>query len=185
MDVSGLAFEIGGDQRTVRRALARGAIRADRVSPRRIVISDDELEYLRANWSQLQALQSALRTEPNVASGILFGSLARGTDVDSASDVDILVELRTDTALEAVRLGERLSERLGQAVQIIRSTGTANAPEFLLNVLEDGRPLVDRSGAWNRLRKRHKSLQRASRAKNTAINQRLSNAFGFEFVDTT
>jgi predicted nucleotidyltransferase len=185
VNVSALASKIGADQRTVRRALARGAIRAERVSPRRIVISSDELEYLRANWPRLQALQRALRTEPNLASAILFGSLARGTDLHAASDIDILVELRTDTALEAARLEARLSERIGQAVQIVRSTAAAGAPDLLLNVLEDGRPLVDRSGAWSRLAKRRPSLQRASRAKTADINRRLSDAFGFEFVGRT
>lgn len=182
MDASTIASEIGADERTVRRAVDRGAIRAERVSPRRIAISDDELGYLRANWATLQGLQRALRTEPNVAAGILFGSLARGTSVGPTSDVDILVELRTDTALEAARLEERLSGRLGQEVQVVRATATADAPDFLLNVIEDGRPLVDRSGAWNRLKRRRKSLERQSRAKNSEINQRLSDAFGVEFV---
>jgi predicted nucleotidyltransferase len=184
MDASTIASAIGADERTVRRALDRGAIRAERVSPRRIAISDDELDYLRANWSRLQGLQRALRTEPNVAAAILFGSLARGTSVDSISDVDILVELRTDTPLEAARLEERLSDRLGQEVQVVRATATADAPDFLLNVIEDGRPLVDRSGAWNRLKKRRRTLEREARASNAEINQRLSDAFGVEFVDT-
>jgi predicted nucleotidyltransferase len=177
-----MALELGADQRTIRRAVERGAIRAERQSPRRITIDNGEVDYLRAHWSDLQTLQRALRTEPNVAAAILFGSFARGIGISANSDVDILVELRVDTATEAARLEERLRERLGIPVQIVRSSRTGDAPDLLLNVLEDGRPLVDRSGAWSRLKRRRKSLQRASAARRARIDARLAEEFGIEFV---
>ena len=130
-----------------------------------------------------QRLQDALRTEPNVAAGILFGSVARGDDRPS-SDVDILVELRKDTPTEAIRLQERLSQALDTRVQVTRASSAELTPEILLSVLDDGRPLVDRSNAWPRLTSRRNGLRRAAAARVAKANERLVGAFGIEFVNS-
>lgn len=153
MDATIVASRIGADARTFRRAVERGAIRARRPSQRRLAIDDDELRYLDEHWCLLFALQALFRTEPNVAAAVLFGSMARG-DATPTSDVDVLVELRRDSATEAVALADRLSARLGRAVQVTRASSAAHAPELLAEVRSDGRPVVDRSGYWRRLQRR-------------------------------
>jgi predicted nucleotidyltransferase len=182
MDASAVAAELGADERTIRRAVERGAIRARRPSPRRLTIDNHELRYLRARWRMLQQLQRALRTEPNVAAGILFGSVARGDD-GPASDIDLLVELKRDTFADASRLEERLTEALGATVQVTRVSDAERAPGVLLEVLEDGRPLVDRSGTWRRLQRRRNSLRRAAAHREDQISKRLAETFGVEAVD--
>jgi predicted nucleotidyltransferase len=181
VDATAIALELNADERTIRRAIERGAIRASRPSPRRLVIDGEELKYLRARWRSLEQLQRALRTERNVASGILFGSVARGDD-DPTSDVDLLVELKKDSRASAASLQERLSEAIGTPVQVTRASDAERAPHVLLDVLQDGRPLVDRSGSWRRLQRRRNSLRRAAAKRTEHLNARLGEAFGVEAV---
>src|SRR5438270_4891112 len=88
-----LARDLGADERTLRRAVRGGIVRARRLTPRTLSLPDVEIEYLRGHWSLLTALRAALRTERNVRLAVLFGSVARGTE-RAHSDLDVLVVLR-------------------------------------------------------------------------------------------
>ena len=153
MDATLVARRLGADPRTIRRAVERGAVKAHRPSQRRLDIDDAELGYLDANWRLLFTLQALLRTEPNVAAAVLFGSLARG-DGAASSDIDLLVDLRRDSATDAEALAGRLAGRLGRDVHITRASSAAHAPGLLAEARADGRPLVDRNGYWRRLQRR-------------------------------
>lgn len=148
-----LALELETSDRTLRRAAARGLIRARRLGPRSAEISAGERNYLRTHWPVLSCLVSALRTEANVRLAVLFGSAARGTDT-LESDLDIAVELVDDDFDRLLYLEERLSRASGRKVQILRVSDAEREPQLLADVLTQGRVLVDRNDAWRRLRRR-------------------------------
>jgi predicted nucleotidyltransferase len=146
-------------ERTLRRGVGSGLIRARRPSSHRLVVSEDEAAWVRRHWSLVGGLRGALRTEPNVELAVLFGSAARGDDLAGISDVDLLVELRRPFpgALEALRL--RLDRQLPAEVQLVSLEGARRNPRLLTEVLRDGRPLVDRGGSWPRLRAQARQAQ--------------------------
>jgi len=148
-----LAVNLGAQERTLRRAVAQGTVRADRTGPRRLRLTDDEREYLRAHWPLLSALRRALRTEHGVRLAVLYGSLARG-DEDESSDLDLLVALADERPSSLYALGRRLqSAGEDRHVDIARLERVrASAPLLLECALEDGRVLVDRDRQWDRLR---------------------------------
>jgi predicted nucleotidyltransferase len=154
-----LADEVGVSERTLRRGVGSELIRARRPSSRGLVVSEDEARWVRLHWSLVGRLRGALRTEPNVELAVLFGSAARGEDLEGISDVDLLVELRRPFpgALEALRL--RLDRQLPAEVQLVPLAGARHNPRLLTEVLRDGRPLVDRGGAWQRLRAQARQAQ--------------------------
>src|SRR5262245_14498650 len=88
--VQELANKLGVDERTLRRAVSQGALRAHRPGPRRLRLAPGEEEYLRSHWQLLANLRNALRTQRRVRLAVLYGSLARG-DEDADSDLDLLV----------------------------------------------------------------------------------------------
>jgi predicted nucleotidyltransferase len=143
-----LASEVGVHERTLRRAVGGGSIRARRPSSRRLLLSEDEGAWVRSHWPLVGRLLAALRTEPNLELAVLFGSVARGDDVVGVSDVDLLVELRRPYpgAIEAMR--ERLDRRVGPTVQLVPLQTARRDPRLLAEILRDGRPLVDRSRLW-------------------------------------
>jgi predicted nucleotidyltransferase len=149
-----LAGEVGVSERTLRRGVSGGLIRARRPSSRRLLVSDEEAAWVRRHWPLVGELRSALRTEPNLELVVLFGSAARGDDVAGISDVDLLVELRRSFpgALEALRV--RLNRRLPVEVQVVPMEGARRNPRLLAEILRDGRPLVDREQSWLRLQAR-------------------------------
>jgi predicted nucleotidyltransferase len=154
-----LSQQVGVHERTLRRAVNEGTLRAHRASPRTLELTLSERQYVRRSWPLVAALRNALRTEKNVRFALLFGSAARGTDT-ATSDVDVLVELR-DTALEqVVELGERLTAATGRRVDVIRLGDAENDAAFLADVVAEGRVLVDRGTTWPRLRAREPSLRR-------------------------
>jgi predicted nucleotidyltransferase len=139
-------------ERTLRRCVGSELIRARRPSSRQLLLSPEEVTWVRSHWSLVATLRGALRTEPNVELAVLFGSTARGDDVEGISDLDLLVGLRRPSpgALEALRL--RLSARLPVEAQIVPSDAILDNPRLLAEVSRDGRPLVDRERAWPWLR---------------------------------
>jgi uncharacterized protein len=142
-----LARELGADDRTLRRAVARGAVRCRRPGPRRIELDDSEREYLSGHWDLLARLTEALRTERNVRLAVLFGSVARGDETD-ASDLDLLVDLRDESLESHARLRERLREVAGRDVQLVTVAAASLSTLLMADVVEDGRALVDRAGTW-------------------------------------
>jgi len=146
-----LADEVGVSERTLRRGVGSGLIRAQRPSSRRLLLSEEEAVWVRRHWALAARLRAALRTEPNLELAVLFGSLARGDEVAGVSDLDLLVALRrvSPGALEALRL--RLSRQLPAEVQLMPLEAARRNPRLLSEVLRDGRPLVDREQTWPRL----------------------------------
>lgn len=142
-----LARQLDVPERTLRRAAAQGLIRGRRLSERRYKTTLREEAYLRSHWELLSGLRGALRTEPNVRLAVLFGSLAKGQGAES-SDVDLLVLLRDDSAAAVAGLSGRLSKRLGRDIQVVRLTDGERSPALMLDVLSDGRVLVDRDDRW-------------------------------------
>jgi predicted nucleotidyltransferase len=163
MDTLGrVASELSIPERTLRRAAADGLIRGERVSPRRFQITLREESYLRTHWELLRALRAALRTEPNVRLAVLFGSTATGSDEES-SDVDILVALHDRGVQRVAELAERVSRSLAREVQLVRLSDAQASPALMLEVLQQGRVLLDRDDLWSGLRKRMSQWRRLAR----------------------
>ena len=144
---------MGVDERTLRRAVRQGTIRGEWVSPRKLRLPLGEREYIRRRWSFMSALRSVLRTEHNVRFALLFGSAATGMD-SSASDIDLLVDMRDSSLDRLLALEAKLTRAVGRPVDIIRLEDAATAPDFLVDILADGRVLVDRDERQRELRER-------------------------------
>lgn len=156
-----IADDLGISERTLRRAVAEGAIHAERPSPRRLVITNEERDWVLAHWPTIARLRASLRTERSVRLGVLFGSEARGSG-HRHSDLDLLVELDAPTPARLVDLEERLSIAAGQEVQLVTTRDANAAPGLLADVLRDGRVLLDRDGAWPRLKRRASTIVHAA-----------------------
>lgn len=154
-----LAQEIGTGERTLRRAVNEGTLRAHRPSPRKLELSLSERDYLRRQWSLLATLRSALRTEPNVRFALLFGSAASGTDT-AESDVDLLLDLRDARLQRVLDLTTKLARLLGRDVDVVELADAEREPAFLAQLIAQGRVLVDREGIWSQLRDREAALRR-------------------------
>jgi predicted nucleotidyltransferase len=88
---------------------------------------------------------------------VLFGSVARGDD-DLESDVDLLVALREPELHHRVALAERLRKRTGLTLQVIALQDALRRPSLLVEILRDGRVLIDRDERWPELRLQSKRV---------------------------
>ena len=172
--LTALAAELATTDRTLRRAVAQGLLRAERPSPRKLELSVEERVYLRRSWPLLSELRQALRTEPAVAFAALFGSAARG-ELHSGSDVDLLVELRKDAGWR--ELASRLSESVGSDVQIVALEDARRAPLLLVEVLSEGRVLVDRERLWPCLQAQRAKVERAAARERDRVEREFSDLF--------
>lgn len=161
-DLTLLAEEIGVSERTLRRAVRQGALRAERPTPRTLELPMSERRYVRRSWSLLSTLRNALRTEQSVRFALLFGSASTGMDT-AGSDVDVLVALRDPSLDRVVDLGEKLTAACGRPVDVIRIEDAEADPGLLADVLAEGRVLVDRERLWPRMRGREPALRRRGR----------------------
>ena len=161
-DLTLLAEEVGVSERTLRRAVSQGTLRAARPTPRTLHLSLPERRYIRRAWSLLAGLRAALRTEQNVRFALLFGSAATGEDT-SRSDVDLLVDLEDASLERVVDLGAKLTAVIGRPVDVVRLQDAETDPSFLADLVAQGRVIVDREGLWPRLRKREARLRRDGR----------------------
>lgn len=175
MNLQGLATELQTTDRTLRRAVAQGLFRAERPSPRTLDISLAERAYVRRSWPLLSSLRDALRTEPSVSFVALFGSCARGGAHD-ASDIDLVVLFREGGDQWA--LADRLSKRVGAAVQIVALDDALAAPLLLAEVVREGRVLVDRKSVWPRLMRRLPRIERDAARERRRIADEFERAFG-------
>jgi len=157
-----LADELDVNERTLRRAVSDGSLRATRRTPRTLQVSLAEQRYIRHAWPLISALRRALRTEHNVRFALLFGSAARGTDTPQ-SDVDVLVALRDASLDRVVDLEAKLTRATSRRVEVVRLEDAELQPGFLADITGDGRVLVDREGLWAGLRGRGSRLQRQRR----------------------
>lgn len=156
------AREVAVTGRTLRRAAARGLVRSERPSARKLFLPASERAYLRRHWTLLAGLVRVLRTQPNVRLAVLFGSLARG-EGRAESDLDILVHLRDDDYLVRADLIDRLAATSGRSVQLVSLDQTEEAPLLFADILRDGRVLVDRDRDWPRLKHRERAIARRAR----------------------
>lgn len=154
-----LAGEVGVHGRTLRRAAARGTIRATYAGARRIAVPPREYDYVRKHWPLLGRLLAVLRTEPNVRLAVLYGSAARGED-RPGGDLDLIVRFRRESFRARAALAERLEETSGLRVQVVALPEAEASPLLLADVLRDGRVLADRDGDWPRLRRRGAEIRR-------------------------
>jgi predicted nucleotidyltransferase len=154
-----IAREVGVNERTLRRAVNQGALRARKPSPRVLDLPLSERRYVRRSWPLLAQLRKVLRTERNVRFALLFGSAATGTDT-SASDLDLLVDLRDPSLERLADLSAKLTAAVGRPVDVIRLQDAEADPSFLAGVVLEGRVLVDREDLWPRLRRREAALRR-------------------------
>ena len=133
-----LARDLDTSGRTLRRYVAGGVVRAERPSPRRVVVSDDERSYLKGHWTLISGLMEALRTERNVRTAVFFGALAEGTGT-AKSAVHLAVRLGRDTAGARHALTARVEGHTGRRVEV-SSFASASRDEGV------GRVLIDRDG---------------------------------------
>jgi predicted nucleotidyltransferase len=148
-----LAAELGVRERTLRRAVGQGAIRAERPSARRLRVDAAERDWVLQHWPVVRSLREALRTLPDVRLAIMFGSIARGR-AHRRSDIDLLVDLDVPTPARLAALAEQLSEVAGREVQIVSIAEADASPALLADIARDGRVVVDRDGHWPSLRRR-------------------------------
>ena len=144
------ADELGCSERTLRRYIGTGLVRGRRVATHGIELSADEARYLRHHWPLLHTLKGALRTEREVRLAVLFGSTAVGEDQED-SDIDVLVAHRSRGPLPLAGLRARLRRTLGKPVHLVSLEQARDAPSLLADVLQEGRPLIDRDGLWSDL----------------------------------
>jgi predicted nucleotidyltransferase len=157
-----LASEVGASERTLRRAVNQGTLRAKRPTPRKLDIPAPERQYVRRSWPLLAKLREVLRTEQNVRFALLFGSAARGDDLPG-SDVDVLVEMRDDSLNRVVDLGAKLEAALGRRVDVVTQREAESSLHLLAEAATDGRVLIDRETRWAELRDRAANLRGRSR----------------------
>lgn len=167
-----LARHLDVPERTLRRAASEGLIRGERISPRRYQTSMREEAYLRRHWPLLRELRGALRTEPNVRLGVLFGSLATGRSTER-SDVDLLVTLADPTPTRVAELAGRLERRLERDIQLVRIQEARRSPSLMVDALEHGRVLVDRDARWPELKASEEDWTRRAAASTIPLERAM------------
>jgi predicted nucleotidyltransferase len=148
-----LAESLHVNERTLRRAWALGTLRGERVTPYKLRLPVDERVYLRWHWPTISRLRAALRTEPNVSLAVLFGSVARGDD-DEQSDVDLLVGFREPGLGKGIALARRVGKHIDVPLDVIALENALRRASFMVEILRDGRVLVDRDGGWSKMQAR-------------------------------
>lgn len=172
-----LAREVGSSERTLRRAIAQGTLRAERPTPHTLRMDAAERRYVRSHWPLLRLLRDALRTEPNVETALLFGSVARGEDT-TESDLDLVVWMRAPSVRARRGLRERLETLVNRPVEILDGDRAEREPGVLAAALDDGRVLVDRAGRRQALRAGAPSLRRRAARQSRRTHERARAAAG-------
>jgi predicted nucleotidyltransferase len=169
------AKQLGCSERTVRRYVNEGLLRGRRVTRHQLELSRAEERYLMSHWELLNGLRTALRTERAVRLAVLFGSTAVGDD-DSSSDVDLLVVHRDDAPRAIAGLKVRLRRTLERSVDVVGLEQAETMPTLLVDILREGRVLVDRDGLWEGLRERELEISAAAAREERATAGRARQA---------
>lgn len=175
MELQELAASLRVNERTLRRAWALGTVRGERVTPYKLRLPVDERIYLRRHWPTISRLRAALRTEPNVSLAVLFGSVARGDD-DEESDVDLLVGLRDPDLGNRIALAERLREHIDVPLDVIALEDALRRASLMVEILRDGRVLVDRDRRWPKVRARADHFEEQAKEDSRARAERARQA---------
>jgi predicted nucleotidyltransferase len=175
IELQELAAGLDVNERTLRRAWALGTLRGERVTPYKLRMPVEERAYLRRHWPTISRLRGALRTEPNVSIAVVFGSVARGDD-RSGSDVDLLVGLRDPGLRNRVALMERLRERTGLPLEVVVLEDALRRPSLMVEILRDGRVLIDRDKRWRTLRAQARNFDSQARQDRRALAERARGA---------
>jgi predicted nucleotidyltransferase len=149
------------DERTLRRYAEQGLLRGERRGRRELRLPYGEERYLRQHWGILSGLRRALRTEHSIRLAVLFGSTATGEDLPD-SDVDLLIEHSTGDLEQVVELRRRLEKRVGRPIHPTLLEDAEQSPVLLVDILREGRVIVDRDGAWRRLVRRRERVLRGA-----------------------
>ncbi|MEX2448807.1 MAG: nucleotidyltransferase domain-containing protein [Solirubrobacterales bacterium] len=157
------------NERTLRRYVNEGLVRGERHGRQELRLPYREERYLREHWGLLSGLRRALRTEHGVRLAVLFGSTATGEDAPS-SDVDLLIEHSTGDLEQVVELQRRLQARIGRPIHLVLLEDAEQSPPLLADVLEEGRPIVDRNGTWRRLQRDRRRVSRRAAAQEEATH---------------
>jgi predicted nucleotidyltransferase len=168
-----LAAELGVSGRSLRRASERGAIRARRPSPRRTELSFAERHYVETHWALLSKLVSLLRTRRNVRLAVMYGSIARGDDRPD-SDLDLLVSFAREEAQTAASLAIGLGDEIGRRVQVVSLATARRTPLLLLDILREGRVLVDRDEEWRAVAQGERQIRRKAAAAEAMLDRRIA-----------
>jgi predicted nucleotidyltransferase len=144
------AATLGCNERTLRRYVNDGALRGRRLLRGGLELSSNEEDYLRSHWALLNALRSALRTERDVRLAVLFGSAAVGDDHED-SDIDLLIAHLRPGPHPLAGVKSRLRRALGKSVHVVGLEQAQVSPSLLADILQEGRPLIDRDGLWREL----------------------------------
>ncbi|MGI8660147.1 MAG: type VII toxin-antitoxin system MntA family adenylyltransferase antitoxin [Thermoleophilaceae bacterium] len=169
--LSKAAEAVGVSERTLRRYASEGLLRGRRLGPDQLELAASEERYLRTHWDLLAGLKRGLRTERDVRLAVLFGSQATGEDRPD-SDVDLLVVHRRSGMRVLLGLQRRLRRALGRPVHLVALEHAEMSASLLADVLEDGRVVVDRDGAWEALKGRQAKVLAAAYDEDEALAAR-------------
>lgn len=168
------ATKVGLSERTLRRYVGDGLLRARRVAGQ-LELNAGEERYLSEHLDLLTGLRTALRTERNVRLAVLFGSTATGEDRDD-SDVDLLVQLERAGFAELAGLRRRLEDALGRDVHVVALEDALGAPSLLIDVLDEGRVAIDRERAWPGLVASRGLVEKRARREQADLMRRAADA---------
>ena len=168
------AAKIGVSERTLRRYVGTGLLRGRRVGGA-LELPASEERYLIDRHALLTRLRAALRTERNVRLAVLFGSAATGDDRED-SDIDLVVSLRADGPGELAALRRRLQDTFDRDVQLVPLGEAARFPSLLVDVLEDGRVLIDRDDRWASMCESRELAIKRARREEAALRRRAAAA---------
>lgn len=146
-----IARDVNVSDRTLRRAVNLGTLRARRPSPRKLEVSVLESAFIRRYWPMIAELRVALSNEPNVSLALLFGSFARGT-AGPESDIDLAVQLKDPAFERLLDLQVRLETHLRRKVDLLPLEELHRAPNLAAAIAIEGRPITDRNGSWPEIR---------------------------------
>ena len=136
-------------------------------------LSFAERHYVETHWELLSNVVSWLRTRPNVRLAVVYGSVARGDD-RPASDVDLLVSFAREDAHTAASPATTLGGAIGRRVQVVSLPAATRTPLLLLDVVREGRVLVDRDGEWPIFVRRERQLRREAAAADAELDRRIA-----------
>jgi predicted nucleotidyltransferase len=167
-ELAQVAQRLGCSERTVRRYVREGTLRTRSIVPGRLGLSEQEQRYLSDHWSLLVGIKNALRTERDVRMAVLYGSTAVGEDGPD-SDLDLVILRRSRSPQMRAALSLRLRRHLSRTVHLVDLEQAEASPALLVDVLLEGRPLLDRDGLWSTLLSRRQEIAGAARYEERAL----------------